>query len=104
MRFDDLSARLRSYETASDRRTPPGFHMLSRVDCRIAELPDVDRVVDDFRWRADDAARNRLNALRAAGRGDAEATALAGLGLTRATNCSTAPGRHSPGTRWGARR
>lgn len=178
MKSDDLSARLRPYETASDRRVPPGFHIVARLDgrgfsgltkeqlpglerpfdvrvrdmmietcrhlmrcgfnviygytqsdeisllfhpreqafgrlvrkylsilageasarfsllvgeavcfdCRIAELPDGDRVVDYFRWRADDAARNCLNAhcywaLRAAGRSEGEAaTALAGLG------------------------
>ncbi|WAS95281.1 tRNA(His) guanylyltransferase Thg1 family protein [Nannocystis punicea] len=178
MKSDDLSGRLRPFETASDRRVPPGFHMVARLDgrgfsqltkerlpelarpydvrvrdmmidtarhlmqcgfqvvyaytqsdeisllfhprerafgrllrkyhsilageasakfslllgqvvcfdCRVAELPDVDRVVDYFRWRADDAARNCLNAhcywaLRAAGRSEGEATAaLAGLG------------------------
>ncbi|MBZ5708669.1 tRNA(His) guanylyltransferase Thg1 family protein [Nannocystis pusilla] len=178
MKSDDLSARLRPFETAGDRRVPPGFHMVARLDgrgfsrltkermpglerpfdvrvrdmmidtcrhlmqcgfsvvygytqsdeisllfhprerafgrllrkyhsilageasakfslllgepvcfdCRVAELPDVDRVVEYFRWRADDAARNCLGAhcywaLRAAGRSEGEATAaLAGLG------------------------
>lgn len=31
-------------------------------DCRIAELPSVDLVVDYFRWRNEDAHRNALNA------------------------------------------
>jgi tRNA(His) guanylyltransferase len=31
-------------------------------DCRIIPLPTEDRVVDYFRWRAEDASRNALNA------------------------------------------
>ncbi|MEL6110752.1 MAG: tRNA(His) guanylyltransferase Thg1 family protein [Planctomycetota bacterium] len=31
-------------------------------DCRISQLPSEDRVVDYFRWRSQDAARNTLNA------------------------------------------
>jgi tRNA(His) guanylyltransferase len=31
-------------------------------DCRISQLPTADRVVDYFRWRNEDAARNALNA------------------------------------------
>jgi tRNA(His) 5'-end guanylyltransferase len=31
-------------------------------DCRISELPNVDLVVDYFRWRNEDAHRNALNA------------------------------------------
>lgn len=31
-------------------------------DARISELPDIDRVVDYFRWRNEDAHRNALNA------------------------------------------
>jgi len=31
-------------------------------DCRVAELPTVDAVVDYFRWRSEDANRNTLNA------------------------------------------
>jgi tRNA(His) 5'-end guanylyltransferase len=178
MKSDDLSPRLRPFETASDRCVPPGLHMVARLDgrgfshalperlpglarpfdvrvrdmmidtcrhlmqrgfnvvygytqsdeisllfhprerafgrllrkylsilageasakfslllgeplgfdCRIAELPDAKCVVDYFRWRADDAARNCLNAhcywaLRAGGSSEREATAaLAGLG------------------------
>lgn len=59
---------------------------LACFDCRLSELPTVELVVDYFRWRADDAARNCLNAhcywaLRAAGRSEGEAAAaLAGLG------------------------
>ena len=31
-------------------------------DCRISQLPNMDLVVDYFRWRNEDAARNALNA------------------------------------------
>lgn len=49
-------------------------------DCRIAELPNVDLVVDYFRWRNEDAHRNALNAhcywcLRKDGLGVNDATA-----------------------------
>ena len=30
-------------------------------DCRVAQLPTIDLVVDYFRWRNEDAARNALN-------------------------------------------
>lgn len=64
--------------------------LLGRVatfDCRISQLPNVDLVVDYFRWRSEDAARNALNAycywkLRAAGLNQAQATAkVAGLSV-----------------------
>ncbi len=54
-------------------------------DCRIAQLPSVDLVVDYFRWRNEDAHRNALNAhgywlLRNQGKPVGEATAaMAGL-------------------------
>jgi len=31
-------------------------------DCRVAQLPDLDRVLEYFRWRQEDAHRNALNA------------------------------------------
>ncbi len=54
-------------------------------DCRISQLPSVELVVDYFRWRAEDAYRNALNAhsywlLRGQGRNVVQATeALRGL-------------------------
>lgn len=54
-------------------------------DCRISQLPSVELVVDYFRWRAEDAHRNALNAhcywlLRRQGRDVGQATeALRGL-------------------------
>ena len=31
-------------------------------DCRVSQLPSVELVIDYFRWRNEDAARNALNA------------------------------------------
>jgi tRNA(His) 5'-end guanylyltransferase len=50
-------------------------------DCRIAQLPSVDLVVDYFRWRNEDAHRNALNAhcywlLRKQGKTIEQATAM----------------------------
>jgi tRNA(His) 5'-end guanylyltransferase len=50
-------------------------------DCRISELPNEDLVVDYFRWRSEDAARNALNAhcywlQRRQGKSVSEATAF----------------------------
>jgi tRNA(His) guanylyltransferase len=49
-------------------------------DCRISVLPTLELVVDYFRWRSEDAARNALSAhcywmLRRQGRSAAQATA-----------------------------
>ncbi len=35
---------------------------LACFDCRISQLPNVELVVDYFRWRSEDAHRNALNA------------------------------------------
>ncbi len=48
-------------------------------DCRISQLPTVEHVVDYFRWRNEDAARNALNSwcywtLRKQGRSEQQAT------------------------------
>lgn len=53
---------------------------LAVFDCRIAQLPSMEIVVDYFRWRNEDAHRNALNAhgywlLRKQGKGIGEATA-----------------------------
>jgi tRNA(His) 5'-end guanylyltransferase len=52
---------------------------LGAFDARISQLPDVERVVDYFRWRHEDAHRNALNGhsywlLRRQGLDDHEAT------------------------------
>ncbi len=60
---------------------------LAAFDCRICELPNVERVRDYFRWRHEDAHRNVLNAhcywlLRRKGQNVGEATAyLKGVGV-----------------------
>jgi tRNA(His) 5'-end guanylyltransferase len=48
-------------------------------DCRISQLPNLDLVIDYFRWRQEDAHRNALNAhcywaLRKAGQDERQAT------------------------------
>jgi tRNA(His) guanylyltransferase len=54
-------------------------------DCRVSQLPSVELVIDYFRWRAEDARRNALNAhcywlLRGQGRDAGQANeALSGL-------------------------
>ena len=53
---------------------------LACFDCRLSELPNVDLVVDYFRWRNEDAHRNALNAhcywlLRKEGQSVQQATA-----------------------------
>ena len=58
-------------------------------DCRISQLPGVDHVVDYFRWRNEDAARNALNSwcywtLRKEGLNEQQATkGLLGLSVSR---------------------
>lgn len=37
-----------------------GYH--AAFDCRISQLPNVERVCDYFRWRSEDANRNSLSA------------------------------------------
>ena len=56
-------------------------------DCRISQLPNLELVVDYFRWRNEDAARNALNSwcywtLRKQGQNEQEATkGLLGLSV-----------------------
>lgn len=52
---------------------------MAAFDCRVSQLPSADLVVDYFRWRAEDAHRNALNAhcywmLRKQGRTAGQAT------------------------------
>jgi len=60
---------------------------LAAFDCRISELPNIDYVVDYFRWRQEDANRNALNGhcywtLRKQGKTMDEATAaLVGMSV-----------------------
>jgi tRNA(His) 5'-end guanylyltransferase len=60
---------------------------IGAFDCRISQLPNIDLVVDYFRWRHEDANRNALNAhcywmLRKQGQNMNQATkALEGLSV-----------------------
>lgn len=52
---------------------------VATFDCRISQLPGIELVVDYFRWRNEDAARNALNAycywtLRKQGQSEQQAT------------------------------
>lgn len=60
---------------------------VAAFDCRISQLPQLDDVMDYFRWRSEDAHRNALNAhcywmLRQQGENvEAATTHLAGLSV-----------------------
>jgi tRNA(His) guanylyltransferase len=62
---------------------------VATFDCRISQMPNVDLVVDYFRWRNEDAARNALNAycywtLRKTGLNEREASQqLLGLSVAQ---------------------
>ena len=74
---DEISLLFHRDETAFGRKTrkwnsilageaSASFSLLVGVigcfDCRISELPNIELVVDYFRWRSADAHRNALNA------------------------------------------
>ena len=58
--------KLRKYNSTLAGEASAKFSLLlgqlATFDCRISQLPSVDLVVDYFRWRNEDAARNALNA------------------------------------------
>lgn len=62
---------------------------LARFDCRISQLPSTELVVDYFRWRNEDAARDALNSwcywtLRKEGQNEQQATkGLLGLSVSQ---------------------
>ncbi|MCA8830247.1 tRNA(His) guanylyltransferase Thg1 family protein [Hymenobacter pini] len=81
---DSFGRKLRKYTSVLAGEASAKFSLLlgdvGVFDCRISQLPRRDDVVDYFRWRQEDAARNSLNAhcywlLRKQGRTVAEATA-----------------------------
>jgi tRNA(His) 5'-end guanylyltransferase len=91
---DEISLLFHPEETAFGRKTrklnsilageaSAKFSLLlgdvAAFDCRISELPTLERVRDYFRWRSEDAGRNALNAhcywsLRKAGQTQGQAT------------------------------
>ena len=58
--------KLRKYNSTLAGEASAKFSLLigqpATFDCRISQLPSVELVVDYFRWRNEDAARNALNA------------------------------------------
>lgn len=58
--------KLRKYNSTLAGESSAKFSLLlgsvATFDCRISQLPSVGLVVDYFRWRSEDAARNALNA------------------------------------------
>ncbi|MEI8021463.1 MAG: tRNA(His) guanylyltransferase Thg1 family protein, partial [Schlesneria sp.] len=57
---------MRKYNSTLAGEASAGFSLLlgsvATFDCRISQFPNVGLVVDYFRWRNEDAARNALNA------------------------------------------
>lgn len=75
--------KLRKYISTLAGEASAKFSLLlgqvATFDCRISQLPNLELVVDYFRWRNEDAARNALNAycywtLRKAGLNEGQAT------------------------------
>lgn len=58
--------KLRKYHSTLAAEASAKFSLLlgsvATFDCRISQLPNADLVVDYFRWRNEDAARNALSA------------------------------------------
>lgn len=63
---DSFGRKLRKYHSILAGEASAKFSLLlgglGSFDCRIAQLPRQGDVVDYFRWRAEDALRNALNA------------------------------------------
>jgi tRNA(His) guanylyltransferase len=63
---DAFGRKLRKYHSILAGEASAKFSLLlgsmGAFDCRIAQLPRADDVADYFRWRAEDALRNALNA------------------------------------------
>ncbi|MBO2008180.1 tRNA(His) guanylyltransferase Thg1 family protein [Hymenobacter negativus] len=63
---DTFGRKLRKYHSILAGEASAKFSLLlgsmGTFDCRIAQLPRAADVVDYFRWRAEDALRNALNA------------------------------------------
>lgn len=80
---NSFGRKLRKYNSVLAGEASAKFSLLlgdlASFDCRIAQLPTEQNVVDYFRWRNEDAHRNALNAhcywtLRKQGKGVHEAT------------------------------
>ncbi len=62
---DSFRRKLRKYNSVLAGEASGKFSLLlgslATFDCRIAQLPNIECVVDYFRWRNEDAHRNALN-------------------------------------------
>ncbi|HYG81631.1 MAG TPA: tRNA(His) guanylyltransferase Thg1 family protein [Pyrinomonadaceae bacterium] len=62
---DTFDRKVRKYNSVLAGEASAKFSLLlgghACFDCRISELPNLDYVVDYFRWRNEDAHRNALN-------------------------------------------
>lgn len=77
--------KLRKYNSILSGEASARFSLslgqIATFDCRISQLPNAELVVDYFRWRNEDAARNALNAhcywtFRKQGKSEEQATTL----------------------------
>ena len=63
---NQFGRKLRKYNSTLAAEASARFSLLlgqvATFDCRISQLPNIELVVDYFRWRNEDAARNALNA------------------------------------------
>jgi len=61
-----FARKLRKYNSILAAEASAAFSLklgrIATMDCRVSQLPNRELVVDYFRWRAEDAARNALNA------------------------------------------
>lgn len=80
---DSFNRKLRKFNSLLAAEASAKFSLLlgsvATFDCRISQLPNLELVVDYFRWRHEDAHRNALNAhcywaLRYDGLGEGAAT------------------------------
>ena len=80
---ESFGRKLRKYNSTLAGQASAQFSLrlgkVATFDCRIAQLPTMDLVVDYFRWRNEDAARNALSSwcywtLRAQGLNEQQAT------------------------------
>jgi tRNA(His) guanylyltransferase len=93
LKESQFGRKLRKYNSTLAAEASARFSLLlgqvATFDCRISQLPSVERVCDYFRWRNEDAARNALNAycywtLRKQGVDQGEAAArLEGLSVAQ---------------------
>ncbi len=89
---DAFGRKVRKYNSTLAGEASAAFSlelgMVATFDCRMAPLPNEERVEDYFRWRQEDANRNALNShcywmLRKEGKSVREATAeLEGKGVS----------------------